>query len=166
MDFSNKTYNELMVMLGNITNALNDPESAQHRIDRALFLKDKVFQEFSIRTNELRDNRHCPVMAADGVLSAFNYRVGDNGITSAEERLVILKLIIESPIPPINNIEYVEKWGEPCTPKRLRTLQRTISGLIHNRRRNGRQFRYRRAIGHWENDLRTIENLPIQSLAA
>jgi hypothetical protein len=60
----------------------------------------------------------------------------------------------------------VEKWGEPCTPKRLRALQRTISGLIHHRKRNGKQFSYRRAIGHWENDLRTIENLPIQSLAA
>ena len=166
MDLSNKACEELIVLLENTINVLNNPRSDQSRINKAFFLKDKVFQEFSSRTNELRRNMRHPVMKADGVLSAFNYHVGDGGITCAKKRLEILKLIIESPIPPIKDIQYVEKWGEPRTAKRLKVLQRTLDGFIHYFSRNTNAFQFRRAISHWEHDLRAIENLPIQLLVA
>ena len=167
MDLSNKTYEDLMRMLTNVWNVLNNQDRYDSsQISKANFRKKRIYEEFSKRTLDFKQNKSYSVMNADGVLSAFGYHVGDYGISCPNKRFLILKLIIDCTIPPIKDAQYINKWGTPCSAKRMETLQRTLRGFIISTRRKNNCFQFRRALKHWEHDLAAIENLQFHAFAA
>ena len=158
---ANKKYSELMILLNNIVNILESDRQPIERINKAKETKKKVFNELQKRVDNFKEGEKGLLMDAEGVLSAFNYRVGDFGISSQSKRLSLLKLIIESPIPPIKDLDYIEEWGQPSSPKRLSKLKNTLIGLASNRKKQNNP-RWRKAIGHWEHDFSKIRSISFQ----
>jgi len=158
---ANKKYSELMILLNNIVNILESDRQPIERINKAKETKKKVFNELQKRVDNFKEGGKGLLMDAEGVLSAFNYRVGDFGISSQSKRLSLLKLIIESPIPPIKDVDYIEEWGQPNSPKRLSKLKNTLIGLASNRKKQNNP-RWRKAIGHWEHDFSKIRSISFQ----
>tara|TARA_Y100000590_G_C15213089_1_gene823285 strand:- start:77 stop:592 length:516 start_codon:yes stop_codon:yes gene_type:complete len=91
---------------------------------------------------------------ADGMLSAFNYHVGNEG-RRKEYRRRVLRYIVNYNLPPVLNAHYMNEWGEPCTEKRIKKLKRTLGGLSFSNQRRGREFQ--RARIEWTNDLTFLE---------
>ena len=147
MPFRNKSDRDLMKLLHN---AINHPDK-----ERAMAAKQQVYSEWARRNHLLCTGADIPITFCDGVLKAFGYGVGDDGITRAAKRHVILDHVLEAPIPPVMDVSYTREWGEPNSTKRRTKLLRTLKGLISGRERmkSYHQSSYSRAIGQWQEDL-------------
>ena len=84
---------------------------------------------------------------------------GDDGIKDDFARQRILRLVLETPIPPILDRNYVAEWGAPSSPERLLKTLAALHGFIGNKRSQSpnRQISYTRALEHWEKDLKYLE---------
>lgn len=151
----NHSNEQLMVMLHNI---MKHGSSAAADTRKAA-----LYQEWATRNQCFCSGQDTHVMAGDGVLSAFGYRVGDNGITRAAKRQLILDHVLEAPIPPLVSKDYTKKWGRPNTTNRKETLLRTLKGLVSgvNKRRAYMRDSYARAKSHWEQDIEYIQGLAV-----
>lgn len=86
-----------------------------------------------------------------GVLQFVGYKVGlDGEVSGLRQR--ILQEIFSGPIPPVFEPSYLEEWGLPGSPGRLRKLADTLAALTRNGKRR-RDSRMAAAIKDWERDL-------------
>lgn len=136
-----------MKLLHNIIN--------HHDKERAMAAKHELYAEWSRRNQLLCAGTDITIAFHDGVLKAFGYGVGDDGITSASKRQVILEHVLEAPIPPVQNVGYTREWGTPNSTKRKTKLLNALKGLISGRERMKSYYQssYARAIGQWQEDL-------------
>jgi len=146
-----KSNKELIILLHNCMNSRD--------IKRADNIKSLVFEVLAQRNAAFLKKGLGPVMEADGVLSAFGYHVGEEGIKDDEARHRILALILETPIPPILDRSYVLEWGAPSSPQRISKTLAALHGFIANKRTQSpnRQVAYTRALEHWDKDLKYLE---------
>lgn len=153
MPMYNHSNEQLMTMLHNI---MNHSDRAQ-----ANAKKVQLYAVWELRNEAFCSGKNIETLPADGVLSAFRYKVGDGGITNAAKRQLILDYILEAPIPPIVDREYTMKWGEPNSPKRKKQLIRTLKGFVSGvKRRNYSRDQFLRAKTHWEEDIAYLEKQP------
>lgn len=87
----------------------------------------------------------------EGMLGFFDYRVGNNGL-STSERHRILDAVFEQELPPVFDPEYMDSWGEPGSPERLHKMARSLAAFARNAKRH-QDMDYRAAIEAWEDDL-------------
>jgi len=149
-NLASKSDVDLMKMLENANRVANDP--------RAIRLKQEIFRIWQDKAVEFLRNRITADLDDKGVLSAFGYRVGHQGIRSQEIRQQKLELIMNANIPPIISPTYLHEWGAPNSFKRKRKLVRILSKFIRgaeNRTRN--RLSYRLAKTDWETDLRFVQ---------
>jgi hypothetical protein len=86
-----------------------------------------------------------------GMLSFFEYRVGNHGLSS-DERRDILDAIFEQELPPVLDPEAMDSWGEPESPERLRRMARSLAFLTRSAKLR-EDMDYDAAIADWEDDL-------------
>jgi hypothetical protein len=84
-------------------------------------------------------------------LSYCGYKVGLNGLPKNQRRQILDKIFMY-PLPSLNNLAYMNDWGEPATEKRLKKLLESIATFIRNAKRRSTS-NYRKAIQDWEADL-------------
>ena len=146
-----KSNKELIILLHNCIKSSD--------MKRADNIKQLVFEVLTTRNKKFLSDGSIDVMDADGVLSAFGYHVGDDGIKDDFARQRILRLVLETPIPPILDRNYVAEWGAPSSPERLLKTLAALHGFIGNKRSQSpnRQVSYTRALEHWEKDLKYLE---------
>ena len=146
-----KSNKELIILLHNCIKSSD--------MKRADNIKQLVFEVLTTRNKKFLTGGSIDVMDADGVLSAFGYHVGDDGIKDDFARQRILRLVLETPIPPILDRNYVAEWGAPSSPERLLKTLAALHGFIGNKRSQSpnRQVSYTRALEHWEKDLKYLE---------
>ena len=146
-----KSNKELIILLHNCIKSSD--------MKRADNIKQLVFEVLTTRNKKFLSDGSVDVMDADGVLSAFGYHVGDDGIKDDFARQRILRLVLETPIPPILDRNYVAEWGAPSSPERLLKTLAALHGFIGNKRSQSpnRQVSYTRALEHWEKDLKYLE---------
>ncbi|MBE9264171.1 hypothetical protein IQ224_19175 [Microcystis sp. LEGE 00066] len=87
----------------------------------------------------------------EGLLRKYGYKVGIHG-NSQSERLKVLDFIFLHQIDGIQDSEYLIKWGQPNTAKRLQKLAESIAAFTRNAKRD-KSKDYRKAIQDWEADL-------------
>lgn len=152
-NLQDKTNEQLMTLLHNIMRHSNE--------DRARIAKEKLYTEWHKRNKAFTSGRATSVMAAEGVLSAFRYHVGDGGVTDDKKRQQILDHVLEAPIPPIVSEDYTKKWGAPNSHARKKTLLRTLHGFISGVNHRGEYSRDRlgRAKSHWQQDIAYVTAL-------
>ena len=88
-----------------------------------------------------------------GILAHFGYHVGRLSQEESERKLC-LESILSSSIEKSSDFlcaDYVEKWGQPNSMKRLMTLAKTIAALCRNAKRSSNNCE--EAISDWESDL-------------
>ena len=155
MPLEHKTSEDLMKMLHNIIRRQNESVAQEKKVI--------LYNEWSNRNESFLNGRNIKIMSADGVLSAFGYRVGDGGVTKASRRQSILKHIMEAPIPPIVSVEYTKAWGKPNTSLRKKKLLKTLKGFIYGvkQRSSYAQHSYERAVSHWKQDLDYIQGISV-----
>ncbi len=150
MPIHNHSNDQLMTMLHNIMNHNNRAEADVKKI--------QLYSVWELRNQAFCSGKNIKTITADGVLSAFRYKVGDGGIANAAKRQLILDHILEAPIPPTVDMEYTMKWGEPKSTERKNQLIRTLKGLISGvNKRNYSRDKFLRAKAHWEEDLTYLE---------
>ena len=156
MEFKHFANEDLMTLLHN---AINHPNK-----ERAKRVKESVYAVWKKRNQQFCSGKTVKLMQNEGVLSAFRYKVGDGGITSALKRQEILDHLLEAPIPPLVDREYTKKWGAPNTQKRKSTLFQTIKSLAAGaRNRTNTQAAYSRARNHWEADMSYLKGVFAQT---
>jgi hypothetical protein len=109
---------------------------------------------FSWPTTQVRGTRRGADYFDDlghGMLSFFEYRVGNHGLSS-DERREILDAIFEQELPPVLDPEVMGTWGEPETPERLRRMARSLAFLTRSAKLR-EDMDYGAAIADWEDDL-------------
>ena len=155
MPLHSRTDKELMTLLHNTMNHCDQK--------RALDKKREVYKIWSFRNELFTSGTRLNVHPWDGVLSAFGYHVGDNGINDTKKRHKILDHVLEAPIPPVRDPAYVKEWGKPNSRKRIRKLERTLIGLYKgfSKIKTNRQISYERAINQWKMDLQYIRQFSI-----
>ena len=119
-------------------------------------VSSQVFAEWRARSLRFMTDSTACSLNADGVLSAFGYRVGEFGVRDSHERLRILKLIFDAEIPPINDPSYVRSWGRPRSQQRKRRLTSVIASLIHSTTRKSAGKRFANALKDWNSDLQAV----------
>jgi hypothetical protein len=147
LNLQNRSNQQLMVMLHNIM---------QHQDRTAAETRKKVlYQELANRNRAFCSGQDIDVMPSDGALSAFGYHVG------AEKRKLILKCVLEAPIPPVVNRDYTQSWGLPNSVSRKEKLLRTLKGLASGVKNRGAYAHdsYARALSHWEQDIEYVQGL-------
>lgn len=87
-----------------------------------------------------------------GMLSYLGYRVGKTAGVSDGIRRQILDLCFDSPLPPINGLDYMRSWGAPSTTARLRKLAHELASFARNGKRK-RAANLASAVADWEADL-------------
>ncbi len=155
LNLQNRSNQQLMVMLHNIM---------QHQDRAAAETRKKIlYQELANRNRAFCSGQDIDVMPSDGALSAFGYHVGDGGITRAEKRQLILKCVLEAPIPPVVDRDYTQSWGLPNSVSRKEKLLRTLKGLASGvkSRRAYTHDSYARALSHWEQDIKYVQGLMV-----
>ena len=89
-------------------------------------------------------------LVEESPLHVLGYRVGRTGEDTVTRRR-ILRRAFTGKLPIVDSIEYMESWGEPESPKRLKKIADNIasySGGMRNRPNPSEQ-----AIEDWESDL-------------
>ena len=137
-----------------LNNADKQPDN-----ERAIRVAIHINLTWLKRRLEFEAGRIQPSLPAEGVLSAFGYKVGDFGIRDQNERLRILRLILRSELPPIKTPKYLREWGEPHSLKRENKLKSVLLALIHSakQRRLATKNYYVNACKAWESDLALLE---------
>jgi hypothetical protein len=146
LNLDGKSDADLIKLLKNANRRTYDPRSG--------VLKKRIFTVFEQRSAQfIRRNRGAE-LAASGILSAFGYRVGHDGIRDPQIRQQILDLIYTAELPPVLDPNYIREWGSPESPQRKAKLTRVLSSFIRScKRRTTNKLSYRLALSHWESDL-------------
>lgn len=84
----------------------------------------------------------------------MGYKVGNNGI-DPEARQDILSRAFHGHLPIVGPPGYMQKWGEPGSPTRLRQIAENIASYCRNARR--RSSSMEQAIADWEVDLQWLK---------
>lgn len=88
----------------------------------------------------------------EGMLRYMGYQVGSTNGAPMGIRRTLLEQIFEGELPPVFEPSYLEKWGPPGSPMRLRQLAETLAAFVRNNKRRS-NFSYAGAIRDWESDL-------------
>jgi hypothetical protein len=164
--------NRLQAMYLNATKTLRDQPSAE-KCEEATKVIGIIVAEYSERrqaraqprpadasegfawpTTQVRGSRRGADYFDDlgqGMLSYFDYRVGNHGLSSGA-RQQILAAIFEQELPPVLDPDVMDSWGEPGTPERLRRMARSLAFLTRSAKLR-EEMDYGAAITDWEDDL-------------
>ena len=88
---------------------------------------------------------------AEGPLKFLGYSVGENA-APPEVRRGILGRVFEGPLPPVFPPDYLDEWGDPGSPKRLKKMADSIASFARSKKRHD-AVRFTQAIRDWESDL-------------
>jgi hypothetical protein len=87
----------------------------------------------------------------EGLLRRYGYKVGLNGLPENKRRQILDDIFLHS-LPSMDNVSYLNEWGQPGTNKRLKKLAESLAAFTRNaKRRNTGDFD--KAIQDWEADL-------------
>jgi hypothetical protein len=87
----------------------------------------------------------------EGLLRRYGYKVGLSGLPESKRRQILDDIFLHS-LPSMDNVSYLNEWGQPDTDKRLKKLAESLAAFTRNaRRRNTGDFD--KAIQDWEADL-------------
>jgi hypothetical protein len=70
-----------------------------------------------------------------GMLAWMGYHVGQTDGVQDSVRKLILRRIFEGELPPVHSATYMQQWGEPGSPSRLKKMAETIAALTVNEKR-------------------------------
>ena len=132
-------------------------------LERAGPVKDAIYTVWRLRQESFNDGKLSATLAADGVLSAFGYSVGDFGLRNPEERQRILNLVLEAHLPPLVSPSYLQEWGMPNSEKRREKLMNVFSSLAFgaSQMRGKHKAARENAISDWNTDLEYIVSLKL-----
>lgn len=83
-----------------------------------------------------------------GMLQHLGYKVGHSGM-AAYQREEKLSRVMERPLPPIHDAEYMERWGEPLSKIRLGMLIRSLEAFKNTKSSKS----YNQAVSEWQSDV-------------
>ena len=86
----------------------------------------------------------------EGLLSYVGYHVGQQGVHESI-RLQILDCVFHNELPNVDSPEYMDGWGSPETPDRLKKIAESLAAFARNAK--GKCGGYEKAISDWESDL-------------
>lgn len=86
-------------------------------------------------------------------LPLLGYKVGQTGVDE-EARRDALRQAFEDSLHAVETFEYMEQWGEPGTPRRLRRIAEHLASLIRTRSGNPK---FSEAIKDWTSDLKWLK---------
>ncbi len=90
--------------------------------------------------------------AEESPLHAMGYHVGKSGLTQ-DDRQKLLGNCFSGIIPWVQNAAYMEEWGNPGSPERLRRIALQLTTNLENTRNRSDWQRYGDAIEDWQEDL-------------
>lgn len=133
---------ELNKLITNFTdNQKNEPEEPDDGIEGVY--EDGDEKEYEVDWPEI------------GLLGYLGYKVGEKG-ESEENRHDIIDFVFESHnLPIVNDENYMDRWGEARSEKRLKMLVHSLSGFI--RLKENHPDDNSAAISDWEDDLNYIK---------
>ena len=91
----------------------------------------------------------------EGLMSTMGYRVGDTQGIKAPYRRMIMKEILEGPIPFVGNPAYMLEWGSDGSIERYNKMKRFLTSEI----KMPMQKNNYRAISEWKEDLQWLEEV-------
>ena len=91
----------------------------------------------------------------EGLMSTMGYRVGDTQGIKGSYRRMIMKEILEGPIPFVGNPAYMREWGEDGSIERYNKMKRFLNSEINS---PVQKYNYR-AISEWKEDLQWLEEV-------
>lgn len=128
---------------------------------RAKFLRSDPEDYFSWPTTDVVHSSLRGELVVDwreeGLLSYLGYHVGATKGILSSKRCEILSSVFEDEIPPAFDIQYLDEWGEPSSPCRLKKLAECIASFARNAKRN-QSSNLSDAIRDWEADLLYLYN--------
>ena len=146
LNLDDKSDQDLIRLLKNANRRTLDPRSSD--------LKKRIFAVFEERSAQFIKRNRGVELTAPGILSAFGYKVGHDGIKDTQVRHQILYLIFSAELPPVLDAKYMREWGSPKSPQRKTKLTRVLSSFVGScKRRTRNKLSYRLALSHWESDL-------------
>jgi hypothetical protein len=87
----------------------------------------------------------------EGILKLYGYKVGLNSLPENKRRQILDDIFLHS-LPSMDNVSYLNEWGQLGTDKRLKKLAESLAAFTRNaKRRNTGDFD--KAIQDWEADL-------------
>lgn len=91
----------------------------------------------------------------DGIFSFLGYRVGKANGAPDDDRKDILDWMFHNALPRVNSASYMEEFGKPESPMRLKKMANVLASLARNYSRNmqGNLQDYSVAISHYIMDL-------------
>jgi hypothetical protein len=96
------------------------------------------------------ENRRPGFEVEESPIHVMGYRVGQSGVETGTRRR-ILRSAFGGPLPIVGNRHYMQQWGEPSSPQRLRKIAENIAAYCRiARHRSGAMGQ---AIADWESDL-------------
>ena len=93
------------------------------------------------------------LLPEEGVMSAHGYHVGTTEGLKPEVRRRILEEIFRGPLIEVASLQYMEKWGEDNTKKRLNKICTNLREFIF-RKKNMPNMKI--AVKEWEEDLNWV----------
>jgi hypothetical protein len=154
LNYENTTDAKLLILLTNCHERFDSNPSKAKKIITS------VNEEFKRRQKIACSVPYLFTIRQVGVLKAFGYEVGDGGVTDDKKRELILDIVVNSEIPPIDQgspIEFkmlVKSWAEPMTRVRIRRLIKKLEHYVHEYG----NYRYNhRARNHWLRDIEYLE---------
>lgn len=91
----------------------------------------------------------------EGMFKFMGYHVGETEGLIQRRRQEILSEIFNGELPPVFPKSYLNEWGDPKSPVRLRKMAETIAAFIRNAKRR-RDAGMARSINDWSEDLRFL----------
>ena len=91
----------------------------------------------------------------EGLMSTMGYRVGDTQGIKAPYRRMIMKEILEGPIPFVGNPAYMLEWGSDGSIEIYNKMKRFLTSEI----KMPMQKNNYRAISEWKEDLQWLEEV-------
>ena len=85
-----------------------------------------------------------------GLLQYVGYSVGHDG-EPLHVRREILDCVFHNKLPNVNSLKYMQEWGHPKTPARLKKMANAIAAFT--RLSKNKSNDYGQAIDDWETDL-------------
>lgn len=91
----------------------------------------------------------------EGLLKFMGYAVGQKGAYRSR-RIQVLDYVFNERVPKVQSYEYMSKWGEPKSARRLEKLADCLASFARNAKR--RRFQdMEQAVLEWEEDLNYLK---------